>query len=197
MKSGKNQVGAFHQPALVLCDIDLLSSLPPREFLCGCAEVIKTAILFDRRVFAHLQANGTDFDRTYVITRCIECKRDVVCEDEFDTGRRQLLNLGHTVAHAIEKLTDYIIPHGEAVAIGCAIFARAFASDAEQIEQLFSQFSLPLTTEFSAPTLANAALSDKKRLGDSITLVVPHCVGNCSLRTYSVEELEDIIKAGL
>ncbi len=197
LQSGKNQVGAFHQPSLVLCDLELLHSLPQDVFRAGCAEVIKTAILFDEALFDHLEKNGLTFDREYVITRCIECKRDIVCADEFDNGQRQLLNLGHTVAHGIEKLTDYIIPHGEAVAAGCAIFARAFAADHERITAVFEKFELPVKTTFSAPVLANAALSDKKRLGGTITVVVPNAVGNCELKSVRIEELETIIKAGL
>ncbi len=197
LKSGKNQVGAFHQPSLVLCDHDLLNTLPEAVFRAGCAEVIKTAILFDEKLFKHLNERGIDFDRDYVITRCFECKRDIVCADEFDTGRRQLLNLGHTVAHGIEKMTDYLISHGAAVAVGCCIFARAFAEDREQIVAIFEKFGLPTKTEFSAPVLANAALSDKKRQGGSITLVVPNSVGNCELKTVPIDELTEIIQAGL
>ncbi len=197
LASGKNQVGAFYQPSLVLCDLDLLDTLPEEVFRAGCAEVIKTAILFDEDLFAHLQEKGLDFDREAVIARCVECKRDIVCADEFDRGQRQLLNLGHTVAHAIESLTDYIIPHGQAVAVGCAVFARAFAEDQEKIVKLLEQFSLPTATDFSAKVLANAALSDKKRQEDKITVVVPHAVGRCELKTIRIEELEAIIKAGL
>lgn len=197
LANGKNQVGAFYQPSLVLCDLDLLDTLPEEVFRAGCAEVIKTAVLFDSTMFDHLAQKGMDFDREAVIARCIECKRDVVCADEFDRGQRQLLNLGHTVGHAIESLTDYMIPHGQAVAVGCAIFARAFASDSEKIVGLLEKFSLPTATEFSAKVLANAALSDKKRLNDSITIVVPLAVGRCELKTVRMEELEKVIEAGL
>lgn len=195
--SGKNQVGAFHQPSLVLCDLDLLQSLPEEIFKAGCAEVIKTAILFDQALFDHLDEEGLNFDREYVITRCIECKREIVCNDEFDHGQRQLLNLGHTVGHAIEKLTDFDIFHGTAVAIGCAIFARAFAKEFWKIIGVFEKFDLPTNTTFSAEVLANAALSDKKRQGDTITLVVPNSIANCELRPVKVDELVSIIKAGL
>lgn len=197
LSSGKNQVGAFHQPSLVLCDPELLNTLPKDVFKAGCAEVIKTAILFDAVLFEHLYEAGLDFDRDRVITRCVECKRDIVCADEFDNGQRQLLNLGHTVAHGIEKMTDFIVPHGMAVAIGCAIFARAFAADSEKIVEAFEKFGLPTQTEFSAEVLANAALSDKKRQGDTITLVVPNMVGNCQLRAVKISDLTNIIKAGL
>ena len=88
LRAGKNLAGAFHQPSLVLCDLDLLNSLPTETFRAGCGEVIKTAILFDKELFAHLQERGMDFEREFVISRCIEHKAAVVCADEFDRGQR-------------------------------------------------------------------------------------------------------------
>lgn len=197
LSAGKNLAGTFYQPSLVLCDLDLLDSLPKDVFRAGCAEVIKTAILFDKNLFEYLLQNGLNFDREAVITRCVECKRDVVCADEFDKGQRQLLNLGHTVAHAIEALTDFLLPHGYAVAIGCCMIARSLAADAEKTVEIFQKFGLPTKTEFTAPVLANAALSDKKRQGETITLVVQNTIGDCCLKTLPVEELTSVIKAGL
>ncbi len=197
LRAGKNLAGAFHQPSLVLCDTELLDSLPRDVFRCGCAEVIKTAILFDRELFDHLQSKGINFDPEWVITRCIQWKRDIVCADEFDRGQRQLLNLGHTVAHAIEHLTEYDTPHGYAVAAGCCILARAFARDAEQIVSCFRTFGLPTDSYFSPKLLAGGALMDKKRQGDTITLVIPLDIGNCELRKVPITELESILKAGV
>ena len=101
LPDGKNLVGAFHQPAAVVCDPQLLDTLPPAILRDGCAEALKTAVLFDPDLFSHLAARGTDFDRMTVLPRCVACKRDAVCADEFDRGARQLLNLGHTAGHAI------------------------------------------------------------------------------------------------
>ena len=126
LPEGKNLVGAFHQPALVLCDTDTLDTLPEAVFREGCAEVIKTAILFDRPLFRQLAQQGTGFDREDVIARCVAHKRDIVAEDEFENGSRRLLNLGHTVGHAVEKCSGYTVSHGAAVAIGTAVMARAF-----------------------------------------------------------------------
>ena len=193
---GKNLVGAFHQPSLVLCDPDVLNTLPEETFRDGCAEVIKTAILFDSSLFSHLREHGTDFDREYVITRCVECKRDVVCQDEFDTGERQKLNLGHTIGHAVEALSGYTIPHGQAVAIGTAIMCRAFCPQKEAILSVLQKFGLPTATDFLPEDLASAALSDKKRLGNSVTIVVPEQIGSCCLKKIPVSELLTVIKAG-
>lgn len=196
LAAGKNLAGAFHQPALVLCDPAALDTLPDAVLRDGCAEVLKTAILFDAELFAHLRAHGPAFDREWVIARCVEHKRDVVCADEFDHGQRQLLNLGHTVGHAIERCSGYRVSHGRAVAIGTAIMARAFAADADDILRTLERFGLPTETEFSTEALAQAALSDKKRRGGMLTLVVPKAVGQCELREVPVSELPAVIEAG-
>ena len=181
----------------MLCDPDALNTLPEATFRDGCAEVIKTAILFDPQLFAHLRERGTDFDREYVITRCVECKRDVVCADEFDKGERQKLNLGHTIGHAIEQCSHFTVSHGQAVAIGTAMMARAFYPNPKEIESVLHAFGLPTETNFSAEALANAALSDKKRAGDALTLVVPRAIGGCTLEKIPVTELQPIIEAGM
>lgn len=193
---GKNLVGAFHQPALVLCDIDLLGTLPQDEFLNGCAEILKTAVLFDPALFATLCKCGADFDREAVISACLTHKCAVVCADERDAGQRQLLNLGHTVAHAIERCSSYTVPHGFAVAAGVCIMARCYAQDARQIVEAFRSFRLPTTTPFSAEALAAAAASDKKRRGDTLTLAVPYRVGDCALIALPVRELAAVLARG-
>ena len=197
LPEGKNLVGAFHQPAAVVCDPQLLDTLPPAILRDGCAEALKTAVLFDPDLFSHLAARGTDFDRMTVLPRCIACKRDAVCADEFDRGARQLLNLGHTAGHAIEALSGYRISHGHAVAIGLAMMARAFCRDAAQIEAALIKLGLPTRTEFSPERLAQAALADKKRAGERITLVIPRAIGDCVLREVPVDTLPDIFERGM
>ena len=156
-----------------------------------------TAALFDPDLFSHLAAHGTDFDRMTVLPRCIACKRDAVCADEFDRGARQLLNLGHTAGHAIETLSGYRIAHGHAVAIGLAIMARVFCRDAAEIEAALIKLGLPTRTEFSPERLAQAALADKKRAGERITLVIPRAIGDCVLREVPVDTLADIFERGM
>ena len=198
LPEGKNLAGAFHQPALVLCDIAALDTLPEETFREGCAEVIKTAILFDRPLFDRLAQDGLSFDREDVIARCVAHKRDIVAEDEFETGRRKLLNLGHTVGHAVEKCSGYTVTHGAAVAIGTAVMARAYCKeDREEILAVLKKFGLPLDTQFTPQELAQAALADKKRQGDTVTLVVPTAVGKCELCRLPVSELESVMEAGL
>lgn len=201
---GKNLVGAFYQPKLVLCDVDTLQSLPVDIFRDGCAEVIKYGILYDAQLFAHLQEFGLFFDREKVITRCVELKRDVVAEDEFDTGSRMKLNLGHTIGHGVESGSRYTISHGKAVAIGTAIVSRAAAKHgictyetAEQIQNVLQQFGLPTETEYSSQVLFEAALSDKKRSGGTVNLIIPEEIGRCIIRPTDVDEIKAFIEAGL
>ena len=201
---GKNLVGAFYQPSLVLCDIDTLSTLPSEVFRDGCAEVIKYGILYDAHLFSHLRDNGLAFDREAVITRCVELKRDVVAEDEFDTGSRMKLNLGHTIGHGIEKCSQYAVSHGNAVSIGMAIVSRASEKlhicskeTASNVCDILVRFGLPIQTSYSMQELFEASLSDKKRSGSTVNLIVPEQIGCCAIRPTSVDELSGFIKAGL
>ncbi len=204
LPSGKNLAGAFYQPYLVLCDIDALDTLPEAYFRDGSAEVIKYGVLYDEELFGHLTQNGLSFDREAVVSRCVALKRDVVAEDEFDTGARQRLNLGHTIGHGIEAGSNFTVSHGTAVAIGMAIVSRAGESmgicDPDtrvRIETLLKQFRLPITTSASAETLYQYALSDKKRTGKSVNLIVPERIGYCRIHPTPVNELKTFIKNGL
>lgn len=198
LPAGKNLAGAFWQPSLVLCDTDTLNTLPTDIFRDGCAEVIKYGVLYDPGLFSYLEETGLNFDREAVITRCIELKRDVVTEDEFDTGARMKLNLGHTVGHGIEALSLFRISHGKAVAIGMAIISRASGCrDSGRIVNILKKFRLPTETEFSAQELNSHMLSDKKRSGGTVNLIVPISVGNCVILPISVENLQSYIQAGL
>ena len=204
LPAGKNLAGAFCQPSLVLCDIDCLNTLSPEVFRDGCAEIIKTAVLFDESLFMELVRDGLNFDRERVIAACVAHKRDIVVADEFDRGQRNLLNLGHTFGHAVETLSDFTLSHGRAVAIGTAMAARAAVSmgltnqgTATRIMWLLERFGLPIFTPHSAEALANAALSDKKRSGDTVKLILPKSVGECLISPTPVSKLESIIQAGL
>lgn len=188
LPTGKNLVGAFHQPRLVVCDLSLLDTLPERELRCGAAEALKTAILFDPELFEHFRQRGLGFDRERVVAACVGHKRDVVCADERDNGRRQLLNLGHTLGHAVEACSGFSVLHGEAVAIGTCIMARLFARDADAICEAFAALGLPTDTDLPTEALALPMRSDKKRRGDALTLVVPHGVGDCTLETAPFED---------
>ena len=198
LPSGKNLVGAFYQPGLVLCDIDTLNTLPDDIFRDGCAEVIKYGVLYDPALFETLMLAGPAFDRESVIARCVELKRDVVAQDEFDTGARMKLNLGHTIGHGIEACSGYCISHGKAVAAGMAIVSRAsHCPDTEKIITCLEAFGLPTATVYTAEALTSCALSDKKRAGGTVNLILPRTIGNCEIVPTPVEELKSFIQEGL
>ena len=197
LRAGKNLAGSFNQPRLVLCDIDTLTTLPAHEFASGMAEVIKYGILSDAELFALLERDDAHEHLEEIICRCVISKRDLVMADEFDTGARQLLNLGHTLAHAIEKLSDFSIGHGHAVAIGLAAIARcAYAAglseedNADRICRLLQKYDLPTTCDFTTTDLCQVILKDKKRSGQTINLVIPKRIGDTYLHPMDVEQLE-------
>lgn len=201
---GKNLVGAFCQPSLVLCDIDALDTLPEEVFRDGCAEVIKYGVLYSKDLFEHLEANALKFNREDVITHCVELKRDVVALDEFDTGERQKLNLGHTLGHCIEAESNFTVSHGQAVAIGMCMIAKAGTQlgitekqITDRIPSILQSFGLPTKTAYSAPVLTCHAMSDKKRTGGTVNLIIPKTIGCCVTRATPVEQLEQIIESGL
>lgn len=212
LPQGKNLVGAFYQPKLVLCDVSTLNTLPAEVFTDGCAEVIKYGILYDRELFGHLSQQGIDFDREYVITRCVSLKRDVVANDEFDTGARQKLNLGHTIGHAIEKNSQYDLSHGRCVAIGTAIITKAAVAAGhctcdiyETIVSVLKLFKLPAgipdisccNNQYDAEHLSATALSDKKRAGSSVNLIIPRSIGDCFIQKTPISQLTALIESGL
>ena len=201
---GKNLVGAFYQPRMVLCDIDTLNTLPSDIFRDGCAEVLKYGILYDEQLWNHLAQHGPDFHREKVIARCVELKRNVVMEDEFDTGARMKLNLGHTIGHGIEAQSCFTVSHGQAVAIGMCIVARAAAAQnrcsqktCDSIVNVVAAFGLPVSTEYSAESLFTSALSDKKRNADHVDLIIPEKIGSCLIVPTPIGVLKSFIEAGL
>ena len=204
LKAGKNLAGAFYQPKLVIADFETLSTPTDGIFADGMAEVIKYGVIFDKAFFEFLRDNEAKDNLEYVITRCVELKRDIVNADEKEKGVRALLNFGHTVGHAIEKCSGYKIPHGSAVAVGMVIISRAAykcslcgENYADIIASLNKKYSLPVSTDFSASELSSAAMADKKRSGDKIKLIIPETLGNCVIKSVPTSELEKIIGEGL
>ena len=203
LPAGKNLVGAFNQPLGVFCDVDTLTTLSANIFADGCAEVIKYGYIGDSELLSVLE-NDFSSDPEAVIARCVTDKRDIVQEDEFDKGRRGLLNLGHTAGHAVEACSDFAISHGSAVAIGMVIMTRAAIKNGlcdkevlPHMTALLQAYHLPTECPFGAADLARVAKGDKKRAGGSITLVLPKTLGESVLYPIPVAELEDFLRSGL
>lgn len=197
----KNQVGAFYQPRMVLIDPDALSTLPAATLSDGAAEAVKYGVLGDGELFERLSRGGWTEDAEWVIERCVFHKAALVAADERDTGSRQLLNLGHTLGHAIEKCSGLRFSHGQAVAVGmiyAARIARGMGLCGPEVEEAIAAAlaanGLPLSAPYGAAELAAAAMADKKRAGAQITLVLPREIGRCELRRVPATELEALAR---
>jgi 3-dehydroquinate synthase len=194
LKAGKNLVGAFYQPQLVLCDLDTLKTLPKREFISGLAEVIKYGVIYDAVLFAQLERNLPKLLQRdaatlrSVIARCCEIKADVVGQDETEGGLRAILNFGHTLGHAIENSSGYgKYLHGEAIAIGQVAAAKLSqkvlglpSGDVERIEKLFVRAGLPVKIKLDSARrkkLFAAMKLDKKVSGGEVTFVLAKKIG--------------------
>jgi 3-dehydroquinate synthase len=194
LKAGKNLVGAFHQPRLVLCDLDTLASLPVREYRAGLAEVIKYGIIYDAGLFQRLERDLPRLLRrdsrtlAAIVGRCCEIKADVVRQDETESGLRAILNFGHTIGHALEAVSRYgKYLHGEAIAIGqvaaaklSARLLRLPAREVGRIESIFRRAGLPTRVNLSAPQrqeLLAAMKLDKKVSGGEIKFVLARRIG--------------------
>ncbi len=204
LAAGKNLAGAFKQPLTVLCDTETLNTLTDEVFYDGCAECIKYGVLGSERILDIFE-NGDPHDSIVeVIALSVQMKADYVEEDEFDTGLRRYLNLGHTIGHAIERSNNFKLMHGHAVGAGMVLISRAGEKmgitepgTTERLIKINRRNQLPVSTEFSAEELADSALNDKKRKGDSIALIVPERLGKCMTKTVPVDQLTDIIRLSL
>jgi 3-dehydroquinate synthase len=196
---GKNLVGAFHQPRLVLADLEVLSTLPDREMRAGYAEVIKYGLMGDFGFFEWLEAHGAEVlarrpqALAHAVARCVEMKAQIVAEDETERGRRALLNLGHTFGHALEAETGYgeALLHGEAVAAGQALAFRfsaaqglCSAQDAGRAEVAIAAAGLPVRLDevaghpFAADRLVAHMAQDKKAEGGRLTFILTREIGD-------------------
>jgi len=204
LSAGKNLAGIFKQPEMVVCDTDCLHTLPEQTFADGAAEAIKYGVLTDRALFDGFEGGVDRGDLPRIIARCVEIKGKIAAADEFDVGQRRLLNLGHTIGHAVEKCSNFEIPHGHAVAAGMVMIARAGENlgytqkgVAEAIAGVLRANGLPVSAPYGADELCKAAMSDKKRFGGSISLVFPEYIGSCRVVDRPVSELRDIIELGV
>ena len=199
---GKNLVGAFHLPKRILRDVKFLETLPEKEMKNGLAEMIKTAVLFDAEMFAALERlvyldNLERLEKLEpLVDRCAAWKQKIVDEDFKEGGKRKLLNLGHTFGHAIEKLSDFTVTHGCAVATGLAMAARAAvklgvlsATDGARIESLLAAMGYETRSRFAADDLAKAMGGDKKAAAGSVDLILPTAIGTCMIRPTSLGDL--------
>ena len=214
---GKNLIGAFHQPRLVLADLDVLATLPDREMRAGYAEVIKYGLLGDFAFFEWLEANAAavlarePVALSHAVARSVEMKAEIVAEDEKEAGRRALLNLGHTFGHALEAETGYgeALKHGEAVAAGSVLAFRfsvaqglCASQDARRAEAAIAAAGLPArladvsATPFPAEALVRHMGQDKKAEGGRLTFILARALGDAMVaKDVDAQAVTDFLKA--
>lgn len=189
---GKNLIGTFHQPQLVFIDTDTLSSLPERQLLSGLAEVVKYGVIAGKQLFRFLKEHASEIlarDAVHlheIVTKCCAIKAGVVKKDEFDVnGERAILNLGHTIGHALETLSNFSCTHGEAVAMGLVAAARISreldiitAGDADEIEGLVTELGLPKSFQVQGDEIMRTMHRDKKSKQQTIVFVLPTGIGS-------------------
>ena len=196
----KNMAGTFTQPQFVICDPGLLRTLPDREFRAGLAEVVKAAIIADADLFGRIEnttfeALRTDTDLlTDAVSAAIRVKADIVERDEHESGDRRKLNLGHTLAHAIEKCSNRM-NHGEAVAVGTALIAGAAVklgvlseADRDRIVHVLMQLGFDLTPPVDVKRLLKEVGKDKKNEEGILRIVLPVGIGDCEVRPMKIDD---------
>jgi 3-dehydroquinate synthase len=199
----KNLVGVFSQPEFVICDLELLKTLPQKEVRCGLAEIVKHAAIGDPNLFLYLEKNyqkALELDAKVIqklVYDSIRLKSSIVNQDEREKGQRKKLNFGHTFGHAIEKTTG--VSHGEAVSVGMVLAATLSVKrgllapqEAERIQKLLQKLKLPTRLQIAEGRLIDALKKDKKKKGDKIDFVLLHGLGNAVVEEISLKELEAV-----
>lgn len=204
LDAGKNLAGLFYQPKMVLCDPECLQTLSAHCIADGAAEAIKTGILGDAQLFDIYENGDPAASYAEIIARCVAYKAKIVAADPTEHSVRKLLNLGHTIGHAIERASDFAISHGHAVGIGMAYVTRAAAKrglmstdTAKRILATLERNALPIHTAFDIDTLDALTKVDKKAAGASITVILPEGIGNCRMEKIALDEMRQLIADGV
>jgi 3-dehydroquinate synthase len=203
-KGYKNMVGLFHQPEFVICDPEVLKTLPQKEISCGLAEIVKHAAIADADLFGYLEKHAEDIltlDRQAIeklVRVSVRIKSSIVSRDETEKGERRLLNFGHTFGHAIEKVTG--AAHGEAVSIGMVIASALSvkkgllsAEDEQRLRAVLKNLRIPTRLEAQPQKIMDAITKDKKRAGNRIHFILLNGIGNARVNQLTLEELKGVL----
>ena len=199
LPGGKNLVGAFWQPTLVLIDPDTLDTLPQKFFNDGMGEVIKYGCIKSPSLFEKLEKENVRDILDDIIYECVDIKREVVVNDERDTGERAILNFGHTFGHALEKLSGYSgITHGEAVALGALLITSVTEEKgiteqgtSERIRSLLKKYDMPCETSFSMCEILDATRGDKKSSGNGLSFIFLREIGTCFINRIGFDKIKE------
>lgn len=199
MPEGKNLVGAFYQPRLVLIDPAVLATLPDQTFADGMAEVVKYGYISNREILDMVSASDYKKNIERIICECVRIKRDVVTIDEHDTGLRMILNFGHTIGHAAEKLGNYVdLTHGQAVAIGMVAAMRLSAmlgneDLSERLIGILEHIGLPTELKYGREDIYRSLLSDKKKFGATVNFILVREPGRAEITPIGAEKLHEYV----
>lgn len=199
MPEGKNLVGAFYQPRLVLIDPAVLATLPDQTFADGMAEVVKYGYISNREILDMVSAPDYKKNIERIICECVRIKRDVVTIDEHDTGLRMILNFGHTIGHAAEKLGNYVdLTHGQAVAVGMVAAMRLSAmlgneDLSERLIDILEHIGLPTELKYGREDIYRSLLSDKKKFGATVNFILVREPGRAEITPIGAEKLHEYV----
>lgn len=199
MPEGKNLVGAFYQPRLVLIDPSVLTTLPEQTFADGMAEVVKYGYISNREILDMVSAPDYKKNIERIICECVKIKRDVVTIDEHDTGLRMILNFGHTIGHAAEKLGNYVdLTHGQAVAVGMVAAMRlsAFLGNEDltgRLIEILKHIGLPTELKYDREDIYRSLLSDKKKFGATVNFILVREPGRAEITPIDAEKLHEYV----
>ncbi len=201
ISAGKNLVGAFKQPKLVIADTDTLATLPEDYFSDGMGEAVKYGMIWSKELFDLIASGNIKDHLEEMISKCVDIKREVVENDEFDTGLRMILNFGHTLGHSIEKTQNFCgLSHGKAVAVGMYLMTAAAEKHdiisekiSDMLKKCLETNGLPYSVDIPAETLFKNSVNDKKRFSDNINVIICRTIGKAEIVKMPIEEYQKLI----
>ncbi len=201
IEAGKNLVGAFKQPDIVIADTDTLATLTDDIFTDGMGEVVKYGMIWSKSLFELLKTGKAKENLEKIVEECVDIKRQVVETDEFDTGLRMILNFGHTLGHSIEKFYNYKgFSHGKAVSVGMYLMTVIAEKGglietplSEELKACLEANNMPFTSEAGAASLFSGAVNDKKRFSDNINLIICREIGKADIVKMNINDFKKLI----
>ena len=195
LPTGKNLIGAFKDPALCIIDPLLLKTLDDYVFEDGFGEIIKYAICFDEELFDMISSRRytKQSNLSEIVEICVTIKKDIVLKDKLEQNLRRLLNYGHTLGHAVEKLSDYSVMHGHGVAYGMKCMAKKYSKDYDKILEVLKMYNLDDSYDYSVDDVYDVTLCDKKNTKDMISLIISEKIGDCTIISMNKSDYKKVL----
>ena len=195
LPTGKNLIGAFKDPALCIIDPLLLKTLDDYVFEDGFGEIIKYAICFDEELFDMISSRRytKQSNLSEIVEICVTIKKDIVLKDKFEQNLRRLLNYGHTLGHAVEKLSDYSVMHGHGVAYGMKCMAKKYSKDYDKILEVLKMYNLDDSYDYSVDDVYDVTLRDKKNTKNMISLIISEKIGDCTILSMNKSDYKKVL----